>query len=102
MARQEGHVPLVDVPGGDHSPQFALDHACQELRRPGVTEPDATQSSSEKLRCTGTRIEMRVPGDARVLSIAWTRLPSASLGSMNGTASAKLLPTARVMTEPAP
>ena len=32
----------------------------------GVTEPEATQSSSEKLRCAGTRSEMQVPGDARV------------------------------------
>ncbi len=42
---------------------------------PGVTEPEATQSLSEKLRCAGTRSEMQVPGDARVPSTAWTLLP---------------------------
>ena len=31
---------------------------------PGVNEPEATQSSSEKLRPAGTRNEMQVPGDA--------------------------------------
>ena len=56
---------------------------------PGVTEPEATQSPSEKLRWAGTRSEMQVPGDARVPSTAWTRLPSASLASTKGTASSK-------------
>jgi hypothetical protein len=55
----------------------------------GVNEPDAMQSSSEKLRCAGTRNEMQVPGDANQPSTAWTRLRSASLGSINGTASSK-------------
>ena len=59
---------------------------------PGVNEPEATQSSSEKLRCAGTRSEMQVPGDARVPSTAWTRLLSASLESTKGTASAPPLP----------
>jgi hypothetical protein len=56
---------------------------------PGVNEPEATQSSSEKLRPAGTRKEMQVPGDARVPSTAWTRLPSASLASTKGIASSK-------------
>src|SRR3546814_2611362 len=60
---------------------------------PGVNEPEATQSSSEKLRCAGTRSEMQVPGDARVPSTAWTRLPSASLASTKGTASSRRRPT---------
>ena len=51
---------------------------------PGVNEPAATQSSSEKLCCAGTRSEIHVPGDARVPSTACTRLPSASLGSTKG------------------
>ena len=42
---------------------------------PGVSEPEATQSSSEKLRCAGTRSEMQVPGDAKLPSTACTRLP---------------------------
>ena len=65
---------------------------------PGVDEPEAKQSSSEKLRCADTRSEMQVPGDARLPSTAWTRLPhsertasrvasamaGASLGSTKG------------------
>ncbi len=51
---------------------------------PGVTGPEATQSSGENLRCAGTRSEMQTPGDARGPNTAWTRLPSASLGSTKG------------------
>ena len=50
---------------------------------PGVTGPEATQSSTEKLRPAGTRSEMQVPRDARLPSTAWTRLPSASLPLAN-------------------
>jgi hypothetical protein len=50
----------------------------------GVNEPEATQSSTEKLRPAGTRSEMQVPGDGGMPRTAWNRLPSASLGSTKG------------------
>ena len=56
---------------------------------PGVTEPEATQSSIEKCRWAGTRREMQVPGEATLPSTAWTRVPSANLASTKGTASSK-------------
>ena len=56
---------------------------------PGVNEPEATQSSTERLRPAGTRSEMQVPGDGGVPRTAWNRLPSGSLGSTKGTASSK-------------
>ena len=55
----------------------------------GVTEPEATQSSSEKLRCADTRSEMHVPGDAKQPRTARTRLSSASRASTKGTPSSK-------------
>jgi hypothetical protein len=59
---------------------------------PGVSEPEATQSWSERVRCAGTRREMQVPGDPRQPSTACARPSSGSLASTKGTASAPPLP----------
>ena len=66
---------------------FASIERVRSWAAPEVSEPEATQSCSEKVRCAGTRSEMQVPGDAKVPSTAWTRVPSASLASKKGIAS---------------
>jgi hypothetical protein len=67
---------------------FASIERVRSWAAPEVSEPEATQSWSEKVRCAGTRREMQVPGDAKQPSAACARLPSGSLASTKGTARA--------------
>ena len=80
------------VPPLTRNASRGCDDPAQQLRPAGVSDPDATQSSREKLARAGTRSEMQVPGAARVPSTAWTRLPSASRASTNGDASSSRRP----------
>ena len=89
LCQNLGAVLPEPVPPLIKNASFASIMRVRSWAAPEVSEPEATQSWSEKFRCAGTRREMQVPGDAKQPSTACARLPSGSLASTKGTASSK-------------